>query len=91
MGTKACSPFPPWPAFSRLSFCPCIHNILRRKGTANRECAKYRHPHVSLFRDIPLTTFRSFPIEKLGIPEECQEIPCLHSLHVPLVPSDVKS
>ena len=27
-----------------LSAISCIHNILRRKGKANRECAKYRHP-----------------------------------------------
>ena len=64
-----------------LSANSCIHNILRRKGKANRECAKYRHPYS---KSIPWHSDRQpsavFHPENWVFLTECPAIPCLHSL-----------
>ena len=64
-----------------LSANSCIHNILRRKGKANRECAKYRHPFS---KSIPWHSDRQpsavFHLKNWVFLTECPAIPCLHSL-----------
>ena len=64
-----------------LSAISCIHNILRRKGKANRECAKYRHPFC---KSIPWHSDRQpssvFHLKNWVFLTECPAIPCLHSL-----------
>ena len=64
-----------------LSANSCIHNILRRKGKANRECAKYRHPYS---KSIPWHSDRQpsavFHAENWVFLTEFPAILCLHSL-----------
>ena len=70
-----------WPALFRLPAYSCIHNILRRKGKANRECDKYRHPFC---KSIPWYSDRQpsavFHLKNRVFLTEYHEIPCLHSL-----------
>ena len=65
----------------RLPAYSCIHNILRRKGKANRECDKYRHPFC---KSIPWYSDRQpsavFHLKNRVFLTEYHEIPCLHSL-----------
>ena len=77
-----------WYPFSHLASFVCgfppirvFTTFLRRKGKANRECAKYRHPFS---KSIPWHSDRQpsavFHAENWVFLTECPAIPCLHSL-----------